>query len=93
MVAAEASQVFYQQLLKERQTVGEALRRAKVNAKQKYYDAALGRPGETEGADQRVAMVSWAGLVLYGNSTATIGQRLGAPAPVAPPPKRPRERD
>lgn len=92
VVAAEAAQVFYQQLLKERQTVGEALRRAKVNAKQKYYDRALGRPGETEGSDQRVAMVSWAGLVLYGNSTATVGQRLGAPPP-PPAPVRPRERD
>jgi CHAT domain-containing protein len=77
--------MFYQQLLKERQTVGEALRKAKVMVKRKYYDTALGRPGETEGANQRVALVSWAGLVLYGNSTATIGQRLGAPAPIATP--------
>jgi hypothetical protein len=33
------------------------------------------RPGN------RVENVSWAGLVLYGNSTATFGQRLAAPAP------------
>lgn len=93
VVAAEASQMFYEQLLKERQTVGEALRRAKASVKRKYYDAALGRPGETEGVDQRIALISWAGLVLYGNSTATLGQRIGAPPPIVSTPSRQRDRD
>jgi hypothetical protein len=82
--------MFYQQLLKERQTVGEALRRAKAAAKQRYFDPALD-PGSFARSGEQLALVSWAGLVLYGNSTATIGQRVGAPAPVAAPAVDPRE--
>jgi hypothetical protein len=83
-VAAETALTFYQQLLKERQTVGEALRRAKVAAKQRYFDPPLEPALAGRAAAERVALISWAGLILYGNSTATIGQRVGAPAPVAP---------
>jgi CHAT domain-containing protein len=83
-IAARIAQTFYQQLLKERQTVGEALRLAKAEAKHFNFDALL-QPSEAAGSAQRVALISWAGLVLYGNSTATFGQRAGAP----PPPEAP----
>ena len=81
-VAAGIARTFYEQLLKERQTVGEALRYAKAEAKHGKFDPIV-RPAEA-GRDDRVAMVSWAGLVLYGNSTATFGQRVGAPPPPEP---------
>jgi hypothetical protein len=82
-VAARIAQVFYEQLLKERQTVGEALRIAKADAKRTTFDAAM-RQADGGRSAERVAMVSWAGLVLYGNSTATFGQRVGAPPPPEP---------
>ena len=77
-IAASVALTFYEQLLGERQTVGEALRYAKVEAKKRHFDIASA-PGTTV-QDDRVARVSWAGLILYGNSTATIGQRVGAPS-------------
>jgi hypothetical protein len=80
VVAADIAQLFYQQLLKQRQTVGEALRFAKAAAKAQYYDPLVHADDATQW-DERVAVISWAGLVLYGNSTATIGQRFGAPTP------------
>ncbi len=81
-VAAELARNFYSQLLKERQTVGEALRYAKAQAKRNNFDPVLARRGDDHST--KLALVSWAGLVLYGNSTTTIGQRMGAPSPPAP---------
>jgi CHAT domain-containing protein len=78
-VAARVARTFYQHMLKERQTVGEALRLAKVEAKADTFDRL--RNG---GAKDRLEHISWAGLVVYGNSTATFGQRLGAPPPRDP---------
>ena len=81
-VAGGIAQAFYYQLLKERQTVGESLRYAKTQAKRRHFDPFVVRPDDTESS--RLALVSWAGLVLYGNSTTTIGQRMGAPPPSSP---------
>ena len=39
-IAAQTARIFYDQLLRERQTVGEALRRAKSESKRRYCDAA-----------------------------------------------------
>jgi CHAT domain-containing protein len=79
-VAARVARSFYQHMLKERQTVGEALRLAKVEAKAETFDRLTSDGGSTD----RVEHISWAGLVVYGNSTATFGQRLGAPPPRDP---------
>ena len=79
-VAARIAKTFYKQLLKERQTVGEALRIAKVETKADTFDR-LRAADDPDRPGNRVENVSWAGLVLYGNSTATFGQRLAAPAP------------
>jgi Arc/MetJ family transcription regulator len=81
-IAAQVAHTFYEQLLGERQTVGEALRIAKVEAKDKHFDPATAP--EAPVSSERVARTSWAGLVLYGNSTATIGQRVGASSLHAP---------
>ena len=81
-IAANIALTFYQQLLKERQTVGEALRRAKADARRRDVDVTV--PAGEASRAERIALASWAGLVLYGNSTATIGQRVGAPASTAP---------
>lgn len=80
VVAASMARVFYRSLLKERQTAGESLRQARVAAKSTYYEPTL-RAGTEPLADAPagLALLSWAGMVLYGNSTTTIGQRLGAP--------------
>lgn len=83
-VAAQIAEDFYLQLLKQRQTVGEALRIAKSAAKTAHYDPFLHANDGTQW-DERLALVSWAGLVLYGNSTATVGQRFGAPPPAEQP--------
>lgn len=77
-IAARIAKDFYHQLLKERRTVGEALRIAKKEAKADTFDKLAEVDHRPAG---RVENVSWAGLVLYGNSTATFGQRLAAPAP------------
>jgi hypothetical protein len=74
-VAARVAKSFYEHLLKDRQTVGEALRLAKVEAKAETFDRLTAEGGSKD----RVENVSWAGLVIYGNSTATFGQRIGAP--------------
>lgn len=82
VVAADMADVFYVSLLKDRQTAGEALRQARVAAKRKYYDlASLDGDDATAGQPPSggLALLSWAGMVLYGNSTTTIGQRLGSP--------------
>jgi CHAT domain-containing protein len=79
-IASRIAKTFYRQLLKERQTVGEALRIAKAEAKADTFDR-LNVPRDGDRPDDRVENVSWAGLVLYGNSTATFGQRIGAPPP------------
>jgi hypothetical protein len=81
-IAAKIALTFYQQLLKERQTVGEALRRAKADARRRDVDVTV--PAGEASRAERIALASWAGLVLYGNSTATIGQRVGAPASTVP---------
>lgn len=86
-VAAEMADVFYTKLLKDRQTVGEALRLARVAAKRKYYDPALAESA-SETASGNLVLLSWAGMVLYGNSTTTIGQRLGSPAYTEGPQRR-----
>lgn len=79
-VAAEMAGVFYNGLLKERQTAGESLRLARVAAKGRYYEPILSAGGDgSTAAAAGLALLSWAGIVLYGNSTTTIGQRLGAP--------------
>ena len=85
-IASEIARTFYVQLLKERQTVGESLRQAKAQAKRTHFDA--GKAANPTVMRSPLAMLSWAGLVLYGNSTATVGQRMGAPSPVATPPGR-----
>jgi CHAT domain-containing protein len=77
-IAARIAKDFYHQLLKERRTVGEALRIAKAEAKADTFDKLAEVDHRPAG---RVENVSWAGLVLYGNSTATFGQRLAAPPP------------
>ena len=78
-IASEIARTFYMQLLKERQTVGESLRQAKAQAKRTHFDA--GKVANPSVMRSPLAMLSWAGLVLYGNSTATVGQRMGAPSP------------
>ncbi len=84
-IAATVALRFYDELLERRHTVGEALRLARVEAKRLYYDPWRSQQHESrDGSDDPpsapgVTLLSWAGLVLYGNSTATIGQRLGAP--------------
>ena len=82
-IAAQVAHTFYEQLLGERQTVGEALRIAKVEAKDRHFDPATAPDGPVSSA--RIAKTSWAGLILYGNSTATIGQRVGASSLNQPP--------
>lgn len=79
-VAASMAAVFYHSLLRERQTAGQSLRMARVAAKRQYYEPTLnaGTDGTTA-STAGLALLSWAGMVLYGNSTTTIGQRMGAP--------------
>ena len=86
MVGAEFARIFYEQVLKERQTVGESLRRAKVQVKRKYYDPAL-QAGESASAAHKglssSTLLSWLGSVLYGDPRADMRQRLALPVPSA----------
>ena len=59
--AMELAQAFYQSLVLDRTTVGEALRLARRQVRQAH-------PGSP----------TWAGMTLYGDSTATVMQRVGA---------------
>ncbi len=59
--ALELARAFYQSLVLDRTTVGEALRLARRQVRQAH-------PGSP----------TWAGMTLYGDSTATVMQRVGA---------------
>jgi CHAT domain-containing protein len=75
-VAAQLAEDFYRALLLERASLGEALRRAKVRAKQDL----LGPDGEEEDAvvPPSVAL-SWASVVLYGDPTPRLLESLWTP--------------
>ncbi len=81
-IAAETASQFYTHLLKERRTVGQALHLSRRAMKARYFDP-VESGDATASAPTHAAVGSWAGLVLYGNATATIAQRLGAPPPAA----------
>ena len=64
---------FYRQLLSERATLGEALRRAKASARRLAYPDVLDR---TRDAESIWAGLGWASLVLYGDATEELFQAL-----------------
>jgi pimeloyl-ACP methyl ester carboxylesterase len=63
---------FYRELLCERATLGEALRRAKAAARHLAYPDEI----ELDGADRAWASLGWASLVLYGDPTEELFQAL-----------------
>ena len=64
---------FYRELLCERATLGEALRRAKAAARHLAYPDVSDRNGS---GDQTWASLGWASLVLYGDPTEELFQAL-----------------
>jgi CHAT domain-containing protein len=74
-VAAQLAVDFYRALLLDRVSLGEALRRAKVTAKQ----CLLGPNGETEAVAPPSVVLSWAGVVLYGDPTPRLLESLWTP--------------
>ena len=64
---------FYRELLCERATLGEALRRAKAAARHLAYPDVVDRNGN---GDQAWASLGWASLVLYGDPTEELFQAL-----------------
>ncbi|HVQ14601.1 MAG TPA: CHAT domain-containing protein, partial [Vicinamibacterales bacterium] len=64
---------FYRELLCERATLGEALRRAKAAARHVAYPDVINRNGN---GDQAWASLGWASLVLYGDPTEELFQAL-----------------
>jgi CHAT domain-containing protein/pimeloyl-ACP methyl ester carboxylesterase len=64
---------FYRELLCERATLGEALRRAKAAARVRAYPEESVRNGDR---DQAWASLGWASLVLYGDPTEELFQAL-----------------
>jgi pimeloyl-ACP methyl ester carboxylesterase len=64
---------FYRELLCERATLGEALRRAKAAARQVAYPDVAVRNGN---GNQAWASLGWASLVLYGDPTEELFQAL-----------------
>jgi pimeloyl-ACP methyl ester carboxylesterase len=64
---------FYRELLCERATLGEALRRAKAAARQMTYPDVI---DSDETANQVWASLGWASLVLYGDPTEELFQAL-----------------
>jgi CHAT domain-containing protein len=80
-LAQHIALVFYQQLLSERTTLGEALRRAKASARE-LADSAL-----TDARQQPEAVfagLGWASLVLYGDPTEELFQGLAGGSHLAP---------
>jgi hypothetical protein len=63
---------FYHHLLRERLTLGESLRRAKMSARQIAYP----EKSEATGEDRSFAALGWASLVLYGDPTEELYQAL-----------------
>lgn len=71
LLAQLISTNFYRQLLSERVTLGEALRRAKYEARRVAY------PDDLElASDEEWASLGWASLVLYGDPTQELFQAL-----------------
>jgi len=66
-VAGQMATDFYRELLLERTTIGESLYCAKHNARQRIEDSSSGVLGD----------LSWAGMVIYGNSTMKLLDSLG----------------
>ena len=73
LLAQRIALEFYRQLLFERSTLGEALRCAKVDARQISYPTTTDDPDDTLSV---WAGLGWASLVLYGDPTAELFQAL-----------------
>ncbi len=83
-VIPELVSSFYHQLLRERQTVGEALRRAKAQIKQQFYDPVCQPDASAEATRKEISstqLLSWLSPVLYGDHVSDLRQRLALPAP------------
>ncbi|MGE3511194.1 MAG: CHAT domain-containing protein, partial [Vicinamibacterales bacterium] len=79
LLAQHIALQFYQQLLAERSTLGEALRRAKISARAVAYAGATGQ------ADAAWPGLGWASLVMYGDPTEELFQALaGGSRPSTP---------
>lgn len=72
-VARELARRFYRELLRERYSVGEALRRAKVSIWEESQ-----KSGEAESLPAKMAL-TWASFVLYGDPTAKLLQSMWTP--------------
>jgi len=73
LLAQHIALEFYEQLLSERRTLGEALRRAKVSARAMAYS---GQTVDDRQADTAWAGLGWASLVMYGDPTEELFQAL-----------------
>src|SRR5262245_13358973 len=86
LLAQHIALEFYRQLLCERATLGEALRRAKSSARRIAYPDTMSDRPDSEGV---WAGLGWASLVLYGDPTEELFQALAGgprsqqPAPTA----------
>ena len=77
MLAQHIALEFYRQLLCERTTLGEALRRAKASARRSRTPSSASR----RDGHEAWAGLGWASLVLYGDPTEELFQALaGGPA-------------
>jgi pimeloyl-ACP methyl ester carboxylesterase len=92
LLAQYISLGFYRELLCERATLGEALRRAKAAARRLAYPDVTDRNGN---GDQAWASLGWASLVLYGDPTEELFQALagGSHQAVASQDARPAKED
>jgi hypothetical protein len=77
MLAQHIALEFYRQLLCERATLGEALRRAKAGARRLMYPEQGARPMDV---DVLYEGLGWASLVLYGDPTEELFQALAGGA-------------
>jgi CHAT domain-containing protein len=73
LLAQHIALEFYQNLLSQRTTLGEALRRAKASARTLAYEGAT---GDSRNQDLIWAGLGWASLVLYGDPTEELFQAL-----------------
>jgi hypothetical protein len=73
LLAQHIALEFYRQLLGERATLGESLRRAKASARALAYS---GRSDSDQGNETVWAGLGWASLVMYGDPTEELFQAL-----------------
>ena len=78
LLAQHIALEFYRQLLHERRTLGESLRRAKASARRVAYGGRDSGEGGQDSGGQDVLWdgLGWASLVLYGDPTAELFQAL-----------------